>query len=131
MLPRDEFEKWLRELVASDEGPKEWREELAAALKRLDEDPSLRLGVPNGVYTYGDPVLAIALNRAWQGIQAEAHGGYAEMTAAALGKCNPLWIWTGLQDLWRQIRGKKAFRELKARVPDGPVEEAHPTLRLA
>ncbi len=129
MLNRDEFEHWLRQLAASDEATPEVRAELAAALKRLDADPSLRLGDPNGVFTYGDPVLAIALNRAWSGSQAEARGGHALTGTADLGKCNPIWIWTGLQDLWH--RGKKAFRELKARIPAGPVDETNATLRLA
>ncbi len=104
--------------------------QLRKAKERLDNDPNLFSGDPEGVYTYEDPILALAayLHQANAGISskigvagAEGH----ELRNAAFWN----WVRTGVR-AWL-TRGDRSYTLLAGRTPRRSISLNKEKLRLA
>lgn len=133
-MNREQLERELAACLAvvragKDEGTDAAEEEevVASIRQRLDSGDSLIAGDPNGIYTYEDPVLALAAEYARlseEGILATAGNG-DELRNSRLD----LWLRVAFRAVKRHL--DRADAVLMSRVPRLPIEMECETLRLA
>lgn len=147
-MKRDDFESYIRALsrigyadggqvfdfesgsaASEDEDGQGVLEEIQRAQERLEADPSLFTGDPDGVFTYEDPILAIASVWARVGPEAASRVGEAGDGSELTNQSILRWIKTGIH-AWL-ARGNKAFVTLGGRTPTQPIAIAKENLRLA
>jgi hypothetical protein len=131
MLTRASFEESLRSLaqapagVAASDGS--LLQTLQDAITRLDKTPSLFSGDPQGIFTYEDPILAVAALYCRSGLEAQV--GTAAPGEELTNRAVLRWALTGIR-AWLS-RGDEAFITLSGRVPTGPITFDNETVRIA
>jgi hypothetical protein len=105
-------------------------EELLAAQSRLRENPSLRSGDPDGVFTYEDPILAVAAY--WSRLsdqEFDLMSPAGPPGADLKGGLRWQWAMSGVHAFLS--RGNHTRVVLGGRTPTGPITYQQETLRIA
>lgn len=112
------------------ENDKEAIAALLEAAARLQQNPSLSSGGPEGSYTYEDPILAVAALWARKASEYDQNIVDAGVRGEDLRNTS-LWSWmvTGVR-AWLS-RGDSAFVTLGGKTPTGPVSIDKGTVRIA
>lgn len=105
------------------------RQLLSEALARLDQNPDLFSGDPEGVFTYEDPILAVAALWHQAGPEVAARVGTAAAGERLKNTSVFNWMLTGIS-AWLN-RDDKDYITLAGLTPAGPIRTNQETVRLA
>lgn len=103
---------------------------LEGAWERLKNDPSLFSGDPDGVFTYEDPVLALAALYDRMSPQVIANLGYAGIAGEELRNRSFFrWVRTAVHTIL--ARGDRSYVLLSSKTPKEPIRSSAEKLRIA
>ncbi|HLA10715.1 MAG TPA: metallophosphoesterase [Pyrinomonadaceae bacterium] len=140
MTKREEFESRFKVLAQApvafatesetDASSEQVQKLLKETIERLESDPSLFSGDADGVFTYEDPVLALAAMYDRISPQVISRVGFAGIQGEQLRNASALrWIRTAVQALL--ARGDRSYVLLSGRTPQEPIKISGEKLRLA
>lgn len=151
MSKREEFESRLAAIAtapvasASDKPPRhtpDWtdpdsdideaviQDELLKAWARLEQDPSLFCGDPNGVFTYDDPILAIAAYLDQANTRMASVVGVAGTKGEEL-RNTAFWNWTKVAVHAWLSHGDGSYQTLAGMTPLAPITIDKEVVRIA
>lgn len=135
--PREDFENRIAALAnapvayaSENEGDSVRAEELLKeSLQRLHDDPSLFSGDPNGVFTYDDPILALAALYDREGSEILKTVSFAGLRGEEVRNLSLRWIRTAIQAYL--AKGDRSFVLLGGRTPSASLQLNKETARIA
>lgn len=105
-------------------------EELHRAEERLKKNPSLFCGDPDGIFTYDDPVLAIAAYLDQANSMIASVVGIAGIEGEDL-RNTAFWSWTKAAIYAWRSRGDSTYTMLAGRTPTAPIIVNNEVVRIA